>query len=200
MEEFVSEISERYGIAEKAVGELLSLSEPVDISKGSCIVDCGGFNDSFHLVSDGILRAFRSPSDRNQTLWFAFPGDIVVDMFCWYGRKASPIGIEAETDASAYVIGKRRLTQACETSLSVSNAMRRIFERHSFVFEENILSLWDCDDGRERYLSILRRHPQLLRDVPLKKLASYLKVTPQSLSRIRAGVTSAESVSPPTER
>lgn len=85
-------------------------------------------------------------------------------------------------------------------SLAVSNAMLRIFERHSFVFEENILSLWDCDDGRERYLSILRRHPQLLRDVPLKKLASYLKVTPQSLSRIRAGITSAEALSPLTGR
>lgn len=189
MEEFIANISVRYGIEREAVEELLGCAEPVRVGKNACLVEFGGYNDSLYLISDGILRAFRSPSDRELTLWFAFPGDIVLDMFCYYGGKASPIGIEAETDVSAYVIGKDRLVRACGSSLPVANAVRRIFERHSFIFEENVLALWNCSDGRERYLSILERHPQLLRSVPLKKLASYLGITPQSLSRIRARLT-----------
>lgn len=188
MDEFIRSISERYGIEREAVEELAGYATQEKIRKNSILVEHGGFNNSFHIVVDGILRAFRSPTDRDLTLWFAFPGDIVVDMFCYYGGMPSPIGIEAETDASLFVISKTALSQACRTSLPAANAVLRIFERHSFVFEENILSLWDCNDGSERYMSILRRHPQLLQNVPLKKLASYLKVTPQSLSRIRAGI------------
>lgn len=188
MEDFVGIISRRYGICREDIEALLVHAEEVQIAKGEHLVEYGGFNDSLYFVRDGILRAFRSPEDTDLTLWFALPGDIVVDMFCYYGGVKSPIGIEAEIDTTAYVMDKMAIEQTCESSIHAANAVRRIFERHSFVFEENVLSLWNCADGRERYLSILERHPELLRSVPLKRLASYLKITPQSLSRIRAGL------------
>lgn len=186
MEEFSEILSVRYGIGEPESHELISCAEQVTLCKGAALVECGGFNDSLYFLNEGILRAFRSPSDRNLTLWFALPGDIVVDMFCYYDGSVSPIGIEAETDALLFRIGKARIDYICGASLPMANAVRRIFEHHACGFEANILSLWDCDDGRERYLSILKRRPELLQRVPLKKLASYLKMTPQSLSRIRS--------------
>ena len=42
--------------------------------------------------------------------------------------------------------------------------------------------------AKERYLTLMEENPELLQDVPLKYLASYLYITPQSLSRIRAGL------------
>lgn len=186
MENFSEILTRRYGIGKPESEYLISFAEPVTLRKGAALVECGGFNDSFYFLDEGILRAFRSPSDRNLTLWFALPGDIVVDMFCYYDGSVSPIGIEAETDASLFCISKLHIERACGSSLPVANAVRRIFEHHACGFEANILSLWDCDDGRERYLSILKRRPELLKRVPLKKLASYLKMTPQSLSRIRS--------------
>ena len=43
-----------------------------------------------------------------------------------------------------------------------------------------------ASQARERYLALLEDNPELLRHVPLKYIASYLYITPQSLSRIRA--------------
>lgn len=188
MEDYIDTSSNIYNIARNDIEELTHHARVETIPKGSLIVEYGGFNDSMYIVSKGILRAFRSSKDPNLTLWFAFPGDIVVDVFCYCGGTKSPIGIEAETDVEAFVITKRQLEQICETLPRMANAVRHIFERHALEFEGNILSLCDCDDGMERYLSILKRHPELLQNVPLKKLASYLLVTPQSLSRIRANV------------
>lgn len=188
MDEFIEKISTLYDTDEADIIELLGCAEALSLPKNSRLVEYGAYNDTFYLVRTGILRAFRSPSDRSLTLWFAFAGDIVVDMFCYYGNEASPIGIEAETEVSVWAIPRERLEQACRSSVRAANAVRRIFERHAFVFEGNILSLWDCDDGMDRYLSLLKRHPELLQHVPLKKLASYLHVTPQSLSRIRANL------------
>ncbi len=188
MDAFIEKITTRYGISNLDVKELLGHAKETHIPKNFNLVEYGEYNDSFYLVRDGILRAFRSPSDKNQTLWFAFAGDIVVDMFCFYGKENSPIGIEAETEVSLFVLTKECLEQACDSSVHMTNAVRRLFECHAFVFERNILSLWDCDGGMERYLSLLKRNPELLQHVPLKKLASYLLVTPQSLSRIRANL------------
>lgn len=188
MEDYIDTSGTIYNIARADIEELEKHASPVSIPKGSFIVECGGFNDSLYIISKGIFRAFRSSEDPNLTLWFAFPGDIVVDVFCYCGGTKSPIGIEAETDVEAFVITKEQLEQACATSPRIANAVRHIFERHALEFEGNILSLCDCNDGMERYLSILKRHPELLQRVPLKKLASYLLVTPQSLSRIRANV------------
>ena len=188
MKDFIEKINSNYGVDKTAAEELLNNAEIIHIPKHSYLVEYGGYNDSFYIVRDGILRAFRSPSDKDLTLWFAFAGDMVVDMFCYFEKKKSLIGIEAETDVSVFAISKTKLEQVCNSSVSVANTVRHIFERHAFVFEGNILSLWDCDSGMERYLSLLKRHPELLQNVPLKKLASYLSVTPQSLSRIRANL------------
>lgn len=188
MKDYIDTASSVYSIARADIEELSAHAVEVSIPKGGLIVECGGFNDSLYIITKGILRAFRSPDDPNLTLWFAFEGDMVVDMFCYCGGTKSPIGIEAETDVEAFVIAKDKLEQMCSASLRIANAVRRVFERHALEFEGNILSLWDCSDGMERYLSILKRHPGLLQSVPLKKLASYLLVTPQSLSRIRANV------------
>lgn len=188
MEDYIDTTSIIYNIARADIEELTGYGRRIIIGKGDKLVDCGGFNDSLYIITRGILRAFRSSEDPNLTLWFAFSGDIVVDVFCYCGGTKSPIGIEAETDVDAFVITKEQLEHTCGTLPRIANAVRHIFERHALEFEGNILSLCDCDDGMERYLSILKRHPELLQNVPLKKLASYLLVTPQSLSRIRANV------------
>ena len=94
MKDFIEKINSNYGVDKTAAEELLNNAEIIHIPKHSYLVEYGGYNDSFYIVRDGILRAFRSPSDKDLTLWFAFAGDMVVDMFCYFEKKKSLIGIE----------------------------------------------------------------------------------------------------------
>lgn len=100
----------------------------------------------------------------------------------------SKIGIVAETDGKAFVLPRKKQEELCSHSLEIANTLRHIFEAHAASHEVSITSRFDCNDGHERYLSILDKHPELLQFVPLNKLASYLLITPQSLSRIRANI------------
>ena len=54
------------------------------------------------------------------------------------------------------------------------------------ITEERIVATGSIPQAKERYLDLLKRDPLLLKHVPLKYIASYLFITPQSLSRIRA--------------
>ena len=60
-----------------------------------------------------------------------------------------------------------------------------MFEREFLVFEERLINE-GATQAKERYLKLLENTPELLQYVPLKHIASYLYITPQSLSRIRA--------------
>ena len=66
-----------------------------------------------------------------------------------------------------------------------ANLGRKLFERE-FLNVETWLINGGASQARERYLALLEDNPELLRHVPLKYIASYLYITPQSLSRIRA--------------
>lgn len=62
---------------------------------------------------------------------------------------------------------------------------------HQFLQQENWLISSGSPRAKERYLNLIKETPELLQYVPLKHIASYLWITPQSLSRIRAKIASS---------
>ena len=61
-------------------------------------------------------------------------------------------------------------------------------DEQQLLTTENWLLSNDSPRAKERYLTLIRETPELLQHVPQKHIASYLWITPQSLSRIRAKI------------
>ena len=95
----------------------------------------------------------------------------------------------------AYCISKAKLEALFAHSIEVANFGRKIFEREILSVDASTLAYGTPPTAKERYLTLMEENPELLQDVPLKYLASYLYITPQSLSRIRAGLREKEDVS-----
>lgn len=188
MKELIDKFMQHYKIEKAECEQFLSYFSEFGCAKKDTLVMPGGFNDYVYVLREGMLRAYMPDGDSDISLWFAYPGDVVFDVWCYCRQEASPIGIEAMTEVSALVIGKEKLASLCDESHLCANVFRKILEGHTVDYEENTISLLGCDGGLERYLSILKRHPELLQHVPLNKLASYLQLAPQSLSRIRARI------------
>lgn len=102
--------------------------------------------------------------------------------------KPSQINIESVNDSIAYCISKVKLETLFSHSLEMANFGRKIFEREILSVDASTLAYGAPPTAKERYLTLMEENPELLQDVPLKYLASYLYITPQSLSRIRAGL------------
>lgn len=186
MNSFANRIAEKYDLDADATIGLVSHFKLVEVDKNEHIIEKGGFNDNFYFIRKGILRAYISANDSEQTIWFGYPGQAIFDVWCYNNGSLSPIAIEAVIPCELYRISKAEIERMCSESLTVCNMIRKIFMGHATEAEESVTSLFECDRGMERYLSILKRHPELLQNVPLKKLASYIHLAPQSLSRIRA--------------
>lgn len=188
MEQFAQTFSTTYNLPLAVARRLLSAAVELTLRQGDNLVTMGEQKDTLFVLRQGIVRAYVPDESIGATQWFAFAGEMVVNMHCYYAHMPSAITIEASTPCHLLAIDKPSIEHLCATDLDMANAVRRMFERHAFVYENNVGALLGSTDAMQRYLTLLRRHPELIRSVPLNKLASYLMVTPQSLSRIRANL------------
>ena len=90
-------------------------------------------------------------------------------------------------DSVAYCISRAALNQLFSSSIGLANLGLRLMD-HQFLQQENWLINPGSPRAKERYLNLIKETPELLQYVPLKHIASYLWITPQSLSRIRAEI------------
>ena len=162
MDAFVQKFCEKYSLPITASLQLLAKMEKLHFRKGDFLVQEGERNSNFYIISKGIWR-----------------GHYLND-----GLVAS---IEAMCDSELYGISKAKLESFYASSAELANFGRRLFEQQ-FLGLENWIISGGSPRAKERYLTLLEENPELLQYVPLKHIASYLWITPQSLSRIRAGL------------
>lgn len=187
METMIEKFCQRYKLPERTLRVLLSSMEERSFPKGELVVAAGERNANFYLLKRGIWREYALKDGVEHTLWFAGAGDAAFSSWGYVENRPSPVYIEAVTESVAYMISRPVLETLYNESMEMANFGRRVFEQE-ILSVDNATLAFGAPTAKERYLTLLEANPELLRHVPLKHLASYLYITPQSLSRIRAGL------------
>lgn len=177
-----------YGLTKDEFVGLIDIGTVTSIVKGSDILSVNGYDDSLYIINKGVLRGYMLSDGENLTAWFAVAGELAVSMWCYNSGKRSPIGIEAATDVEAVRITKEAFEKWCSETVENAVVGRKLFVEYVAAQEEKLIEYFQCDTAEKRYMLIMKKYPAIYREVPLKQLASYLWVTPQSLSRIRRNV------------
>lgn len=187
METFEEKFRNRYQLSEADISALLSHMEEVRFKKREVIVQEGTKNTNLYLIKEGIWRGHYLKDGVDTSIWFASKGEAAFSVWGYVDNSYSQISIEAMSDSIAYCISKAVLNELYSTSIGLANLGRRLME-HQLLTTENWLISAGSPRAKERYLTLIKEMPELLLHVPLKYIASYLWITPQSLSRIRAGI------------
>lgn len=187
METFEEKFRNRYQLSEADISALLSHMEEVRFKKREVIVQEGTKNTNLYLIKEGIWRGHYLKDGVDTSIWFASKGEAAFSVWGYVDNSYSQISIEAMSDSIAYCISKAALNELYSTSIGLANLGRRLME-HQLLTTENWLISAGSPRAKERYLTLIKETPELLLHVPLKYIASYLWITPQSLSRIRAGI------------
>lgn len=187
MEIFIERFCKYYKLPVKETEELLQTMDIISCRKGDAIVKEGGRNNSLYIIVDGIWRGWYLRDGVDISIWFASMGEAIISTWGYVADTKSPINIEAVTDSTLYVISKPKLEKFFSQSIEFANFGRRLFERQ-FLDVESWMVNGSSMKAKERYLKLIEDKPELIKNVPLKYLASYLYITPQSLSRIRSEI------------
>lgn len=185
MKTFSEILHEKYGLSASESEQLLAQMERLTYRKGEHIVREGERNSSLYLVAQGIWRGHYLRDGVDISLWFASEGDTLFSSWSYVADRPSLTSIEAMSDSTVFRISKQKMETFFASSIAFANIGRIILERQ-FLDMENWMINGGAAQAKQRYLALLELNPELLQHVPLKHIASYLMITPQSLSRIRA--------------
>lgn len=160
----------------------------MEIKKNDFIVRIGEYENYLYFIENGIVRYWsisnRKGENREITSWFSFPGEFAGSFFSIKRRFPSPVNIQALSDGVVWKLSKERLISLYQTSLNANKMSRIILEDILIRKMERELLLLSFSP-EERYKDLMLKEKALITQIPLKYLASYIGVTPQTLSVIR---------------
>ena len=94
---------------------------------------------------------------------------------------------EALEDSIVYLLPFRKLLLLTEVSFEVNMFYRKVLE-YSLIVSQVKADSWRFETARERYLNLLKNQPEVVKRAPLSHIASYLLMTPETLSRVRSSL------------
>lgn len=177
-------ITEIFPISKDAQNHLMNLMEEKHFEKGTLLMKANRLEKHIYLVKKGIVRAYSDHEDGEITFWFGEEGSAVLSMKSYVENKKSYENIELLEAGTLYEISIEKLQLLFEQNIEVANWGRKLAERELLKLETRMISR-ELLSARLRYEEILIHCPSLIKRVSLKYIASYLGITPVSLSRIR---------------
>ncbi|MDE7159259.1 MAG: Crp/Fnr family transcriptional regulator [Muribaculaceae bacterium] len=170
--------------------EGLSLLEPLlteeSVPAGSMIIKEGATSKYLYFIRSGCLRNFALEEDGHETTrWFATDGDLVASMYSFAAGEPAIASVEALTDVVLYKARIQDIKRLIEESHEWALWGCRYLCDGLYVLERRYTFLGH-GDAMTRYLNLQRmRTFEILNKIPLQYIASYLGITPQTLSRVR---------------
>lgn len=166
--------------------------ELVVFEKKDLLTNKGDVEQYVYFILSGIVRHFFVRDEREVCVDFGFEKNLVSSYSSFVTRKPSEISLQALTNVKAFRMHYDHIEAIYALSKKHEHFGRVIAERlfaHRLQREMMLLSM----SAEEKYRHLLSKRPELIRKIPVKDIASYLGIHPESLSRIRSKMNSTIS-------
>jgi CRP-like cAMP-binding protein len=157
-----------------------------EIPKYTTLVDLGAVSKELFFIVKGCLRYYYLTDDGREITGFIFQENMFAgshSSFC--NQVPSTQILESIETSTVYTLSYNDLTDLYRLVPKMNELVRKILE-HRFAFAQSVIASLIINKPEERYRQLLEQHPALIHRVPLHILATYIGITPVSLSRIRA--------------
>lgn len=104
-----------------------------------------------------------------------------------FREEPSKLVIEALEPTIVYALPKKRLEEVALHNVNIQILYRKILEE-SLIISQRRADLLRFESAKDRYLKLCKLNPKVIMKAPLVYVASYLQMTPETLSRVRSAV------------
>ena len=172
-------------LSDAEVGRLEPMLAIAEYEKGATLERQGDKSVDQYFILDGILkRVVANPSGQEMILRFAAESEIETSYAAWRLETPIPFSIIAVRPVRAAKLSMRHWCEFMERHRRLKDAFElEVMHVMSEVMAHTItLHLLDAPGRVQRFV---RKHSELLERIPKKELASYLNLTPETLSRLK---------------
>lgn len=185
MHELQQHILKKITLTEQEFQGVLGHFESIEPKKGSRLVSHGTIVQHQYFVVKGCLRTFMiDPSGKEHTIQFAIENWWVSDYISYYKGVRSFLTVECLEDCKLLKVGKDDLSRLFDQLPQIERFFRKQLENAFVAFQMRILSGLH-QTAQKRYDDFVKSYPDLEKRVKNYQIASYLGITPESLSRLR---------------
>ncbi len=155
----------------------------ISLNRWDYIKEGQSINTNLYFIEKGCVHVYFIENDIEHSMYFGFDGSMISDLHSFLTAEPSSLNIQCIKKTKAKVISKEKFNEFIQSDLEISKL---------WVGALSELSLWHlerekdllCSSPKERLQRVLSRQPLLFQKVPHKYIASYLRMSPESLSRI----------------
>ncbi len=173
------------------VEQLASILIPMKFQKGDTILPEGKICNALFFVDKGMVRQYYYKNKRDVTEHFSFEGRIVFCIESYLKQEPSRLIVEALENTKLYAIPYTDLNNLMVRNQEMDMLYRKILEHVAISSQEHADSQ-RFENASERYERLLREKPEIVLRAPMVHIASFLQMTPETLSRVRNGNTTSQ--------
>ena len=186
LQHFIHKIKQSISLSPEAEKYIHSIAKERMVSKGDVLIQEGQTVNKTFFVLSGSLRSFCIDQEgKEHTLQFAIKDWWISDFIAMYNHVPASLSVECISDSVVLEFDAQTLDQIYTPFPEFEPFQRKNLERHVVALHKRILNQLQLT-ARERYQLFLAQYPDIEQSISNYHIASYLGMTQQSLSRVRA--------------
>lgn len=155
-----------------------------EISAKTVLLREGQISKTAYFIEKGCLRSWFNNNGKDITFQFFFEGQGVSSFESFKTNQPSLFTIESIEPSTVLSISKKDFQFILDSSPEIKNEIEEQISHRVIHYQQLFLSRIK-DKPEKRYKELLKQHPEIAQRIPQHYIASYLGITPVSLSRIR---------------
>ena len=164
---------------------LESILVPMKFAKGEMILKEGEICRNIYYIEHGLVRQFYFKNDKEVTEHLGVDHTIFMCIESLFKEEPTPLQVQAIEPTLLYALPKARLEEVALHNVNIQILYRKILEE-SLIISQVHADLLRFESAQSRYKRMCKMSPQVVLRAPLVYIASYLQMTPETLSRVRS--------------
>ena len=180
------ELSRRFStMTHEELDILENLLIPMKVKKGTDILPQGQVAEYIYYLHTGLIRQYYYKNGKEMTSNLAVDGSIFMSIESLFRESPTSEVIEALETCHIFALPKHRLENVALHNQNIQILYRKILEE-ALIEAQMHADLVRFETAQDRYRRICKQMPKVVLRAPLVYIASYLEMTPETLSRVRS--------------
>jgi len=185
-QDFITYLEGFIPLSSEAKTALLDALQVRQYAKREHIVPLNGVNDVISFIAKGCVREYYLNNQAEEVVvWFGIENDIAVSLPSFIAKQPSHTALQAIEPTNVIQLSRGELYQLYDRFHEIER-LGRIIAEHYLMNSDSYIQELQTQNAAERYHNLMAQKPQILQRVPLSMIASFLGISGETLSRIRA--------------
>ncbi len=188
-ERLLESISQKVKVTEKDLELLKRFLIPKKIRKRQYVLNAGDVCQYITFVEKGMLRSFLvDDTGHEHVVQFAVEGWWISDMGSFLSGNDALYNIEALEDSEVLNLSRQAMDDVMNQLPALERYFRLLMQNNIVALQRRVIAYMSLS-AEEKYLKLMNVCPDIINRAPQQHIASYLGITPETLSRIRKQVS-----------